>query len=326
MRPMRLLLAGMLAIAVVPGNWLRTTEPKREFQPLAVITPIKVRNVHSGPFRLVAGWEMTGDKAEFGGFSALVVLDEDRFLAGSDVGGKLVFGRPDRNNGPGILSRFDDADDGPKASRDLESLTIDPATGRLWAGYEFREAIVRFDPDHRRDAEVRPPEMSHWDSNGGAESLARMTDGRFLVIQENARRWLGRHHEALIFATDPIEDDEPESVLVEVPRGYLPVDATPIAGGRALVLLRRLVWSIPPAFDTAIAEIDIDRRNQEGSIPARLLTEFGRDIPRDNYEGIAITGDEDGQFVWLISDDNFMSFQRTLLLKLRWERREKARE
>ena len=61
-------------------------------------------------------------------------------------------------------------------------------------------------------------------------------------------------------------------------------------------------------------------------IPTRLLAEFGNAIPRDNYEGIAVTTDDDGQFVWLISDDNFMAIQRTLLLKLRWDRREKARE
>ena len=79
-------------------------------------------------------------------------------------------------------------------------------------------------------------------------------------------------------------------------------------------------------FETAIVEIDIDRRNADGSIPTRLLAEFGNAIPRDNYEGIAVTTDDDGQFVWLISDDNFMAIQRTLLLKLRWDRREKARE
>ena len=59
---------------------------------------------------------------------------------------------------------------------------------------------------------------------------------------------------------------------------------------------------------------------------ARLLAELGKSIPRDNYEGLTLTEDADGQHVWLISDDNFMSFQRTLLLKLRWQTREKARE
>ena len=56
------------------------------------------------------------------------------------------------------------------------------------------------------------------------------------------------------------------------------------------------------------------------------LAELGKTIPRDNYEGLTLTEDADGQHVWLISDDNFMSFQRTLLLKLRWQTREKARE
>ena len=326
MRPTRLVLAALLTAAIVPGTWLRTAEPPQDFQRFATLEPIDVTQSQRGPFTLMAGWELTGDRAQFGGFSALVVLDKERFLAGSDTGQKLIFGRPDRSDLPAILSSFDDANDGPKESRDLESLAIDPSSGILWGGYEFREAIVRFDSAHRRNAEVRPPQMRNWESNGGAESLARLSDGRFLVIEESAQRWMGRQHEALIFATDPIEDKRPQSVLIDIPQSYSPVDATPIGGGRALILLRRLAWSIPPGFETAIVEIDIDRRNADGSIPTRLLAEFGNAIPRDNYEGIAVTTDDDGQFVWLISDDNFMAIQRTLLLKLRWDRREKARE
>ena len=177
MRPTRLVLAALLTAAIVPGTWLRTAEPPQDFQRLATIEPIDVTQSQRGPFTLMAGWELTGDRAQFGGFSALVVLDKERFLAGSDTGRKLIFGRPDRSDLPGILSSFDDANDGPKESRDLESLAIDPSSGILWGGYEFREAIVRFDSAHRRNAEVRPPQMRNWESNGGAESLARLSDG-----------------------------------------------------------------------------------------------------------------------------------------------------
>ena len=326
MRPRRLFLAALLTVALVPGTWLRTAAPPRDFQRLATIEPIEIEPAQAGPFRLVAGWELTGDRFQFGGFSALVALDEERFLAGSDSGRKLVFDRPDRRAFRGVLSRFGNGGEDLKESRDLESLTIDRASGTLWAGYEFRESIVRFDAAFRPDAEVRPALMRKWESNAGAEALVRLTDGRFLVIEESARRWRGRHHEALVFAIDPIIDESPEGVTVEIPEGYRPVDATPIDGGRALILLRRLAWKLPPGFDTAIAEIDVDRRGEHGIVPARMLAEFDHAIPRDNYEGIALTRDGDGTHVWLISDDNFTTFQRTLLLKLRWQTREKARE
>ena len=93
-----------------------------------------------------------------------------------------------------------------------------------------------------------------------------------------------------------------------------------------MVLLRRLDWGVPPGFDTAIAEVDVNSPSADGIVAARMLAEFGAAIPRDNYEGLAVTEDADGMHLWLISDDNFMSFQRTLLLKLRWQPREKARE
>ena len=115
-------------------------------------------------------------------------------------------------------------------------------------------------------------------------------------------------------------------MVIDLPAGYRPVDATPAGEGRALVLLRRLDWGVPPGFDTAIAEVDVDSPNADGIVVARMLAEFGAAIPRDNYEGLAVTEDADGKHLWLISDDNFMSFQRTLLLKLRWQPREKARE
>ena len=326
MRRSRLLLAVLLAGMIAPGTWLRTPEPPRDFRRLATATAIAFEPTRTGPFTLAGAWEMTGHRKQFGGFSALVTLDGDRFLAGSDTGRRLAFERPDRSTLPGVLERFGDDQAGGKEGRDLESLAIDPDSGTVWGGYEFRKSIIRFHADLRVDEEVSPPLMRDWGGNSGAEALVRFADGRFLVIEERPLRWRESRHVALLFATDPIEDAEPESVRVDIPGGYRPVDATPLEDGRALILLRRLALGIPPGFETAIAVIDIDRRTADGRIPARLLAEFGTAIPQDNYEGMTITDDADGRHVWLISDDNFMALQRTLLLKLRWDQREKARE
>jgi hypothetical protein len=49
--------------------------------------------------------------------------------------------------------------------------------------------------------------------------------------------------------------------------------------------------------------------------------ELGSAMPRENYEGLAITGGADGGPVtlWLLSDDNGATIiQRTLLLRLDW--------
>ena len=326
MRRTRLILALLLVLALLPGHWLRTGE-RQDFSPAVTLEALAVPPMRRGPFTLEGAWELTGDPAQFGGFSALVALPDGRFLAGSDTGRRLVFGRPDRGATQGTLDRFVAAEDGAKRSSDLESLTRDPETGTLWGGYEFRESIVRFDPAWQRDAEVLPDAMADWHANAGAEALVRLADGRFLAIEEGARKWRGRTHNAVLFAGDPITAPAPDRLLVELPAGYRPVDATPLDGGRALVLLRRVAWGIPPAFETALALVDVDARGDGKRLSLTLLAEFGDAIPRDNYEGLALTEDADGTHLWLIADDNFMSFQRTLLLKLRWNRtREKARE
>ena len=326
MRPKRFALALLVAAFLVPGTLLRTPEPPHDFKRLATVTPLAVTAAKSGPFTLAGAWEMTGDRVFFGGWSALVRLDEQRFLAGSDGGRRLVFERPDRSELPGVLDRFGADIRAVKESRDLESLAIDPETGTVWAGYEFRQSIARFDKEFKVDGEVRPAAMRDWDGNGGPEALVRFADGRFLVIEESPTGWSGDLHDAILFAGDPIEGAEASRLTLAAPAGYRPVDAAPVEAGLALVLLRKVVWSVPVSFDTALALVDIEERDTDGNLQARLLAEFGERIPRDNYEGIALTEDADGRHVWLISDDNFMSFQRTLLLKLRWHAREKARE
>ncbi|MEX0341272.1 MAG: esterase-like activity of phytase family protein [Erythrobacter sp.] len=326
MRPKRLILAAALALALAPGIWVRSPPLPRALQPGVTLTPIAAQRSTTGDFTLLSAWELTGDPLRFGGFSALVALPGGRFLAGSDTGRRLDFYRPDQSRQPGMFGPFERGEASYKKGRDLESLAVDPESGTAWAGYEYRNSIVRLGPEYRPEQSVRPTAMADWGANSGAESLVRLEDGRFLVIEERPRRWRGSRHRAVLFTGDPVGDTQSQSVLVDIPAGYRPVDAAAAGAGRALVLLRRLDWSIPPGFETAIAELDVDLRDADGVVTARMLAEFGSAIPRDNYEGLAITDDADGQHVWLISDDNFMSYQRTLLLKFRWQQREKARE
>lgn len=326
MRPARLFLGILVACALAPGTFWRAPEPPRDFQRLATITPLSVEPRSTGPFALVAGWEMTGDRVHFGGLSALVALDNERFLSGTDGGRKLMFERPDQSDRPGMLSMIGDGGSAAKFGRDLESLAVDQATGTVWAGYEFRNAIIRLDADLNPDEEVRPDEMEDWGDNSGPEALVRLADGRFLVIEERPQDWRGSLHSALIFAGDPVESGKPARAAIRLPNGYRPVDAAAVEEGRALVLLRRVAWGVPPVFHTALAEVDTRETESDGTLAVRVLANFGAAIPQDNYEGLAITRDGDGTHVWMVSDDNFMSLQRTLLLKLRWDQREKARE
>lgn len=326
MRRTRLALGLAVLAAAAPVTWIHTSPPNPVVAPHAAIKPIPFQAQRFGSFELVGAWQIAGADSGFGGFSALITLADDRFVAGSDSGRKLVFRRPDRGSGLALLSHLGPRRKVEKANLDLESLTRDPATGTVWAGYEGKNRIVRFGPDLKVSGRVRPAAMRDWGANSGPEAFARLADGRFLVIEEGTGSWFSDKHQALVFSRDPVEDDKPLELSFVAPDGFRPVDLAPLDNGRALILFRKLEIGLPPGFGTAIGVVDIDRPSDDGILTSRVLARFAASIPQDNYEGMAVTDDPDGRHVWLISDDNFMHYQRTLLLKLSWDQRQKARE
>ena len=115
---------------------------------------------------------------------------------------------------------------------DIESAVLDRATGMLWLGYEQHHAIRRIDPDGSSSV-VQPAAMQGWGANSGPEAMARLADGRFVVLAERAGV-------GLLFAGDPVEEEAAEPLVfpLALPGGFLPVDMAPLPDGRLLVLLR----------------------------------------------------------------------------------------
>ncbi|MFA6218647.1 MAG: esterase-like activity of phytase family protein [Erythrobacter sp.] len=322
----RLALALLLTLAVATTTWLRSDPGPGGSGPTATIVPIVVPRAQFGPLTIERAWEIRSGRRHFGGFSALVVLRDGRFLAGSDTGRKLLFERPDQGATEAVMSLLERKEPACKGLADLESLTIDPQTGTVWGGFERSNAIVRFGPDLRPAARRGPREMRDWKANGGPEAFARLDDGRFLAIEEESLDWAGLRHRAVLFDRDPVVRAPARELIFEGAKGYSPVDLVPLERGRALVLLRDLRLRLPPYFATAIGFIDVDMALETGRIVTRNVAETGQGFPRENYEGAALTYDGDGGHLWLISDDNQMHYQRTLLLKLAWPERQKARE
>jgi hypothetical protein len=326
MRFKRLFMVCLLAAAIAPGTWLRSEVPPERPSLVKAIATLEAGHASAGPLVLDQAWEITGGGPLFGGFSALLSLPDDRFVAGSDAGAKLIFTRPDRRGEPPRLDRFGGEDDPDKYAVDLESLTRDPESGRIWGGYEWYQAIRRFDSDFVVRGKVRPRAMAGWGNNSGAEAFVRLPDGRFLVIEERAADGDTGRHRALLFAGDPVEGAAVDRLFVTVPDGYRPVDMTQVDDRRIAVLLRKVEFGLPPRFITGIALMDMTDLAPRAVVDLRLLAELGEGFPPENYEGMAVTRDAGKTHLWLISDDNFMHYQRTLLLKLRWQTREKARE
>jgi hypothetical protein len=333
---MRILFVILAVLLIVPG-WsgeerlaLLGNKPQMIAIPVD-LDPADPRRRQVGALTYIGGVSLHSIDPAFGGYSALAVRGEpdgNRFTMLSDGGNVVAFTigadwRPRR-------LRFSNLPAGPgigweKRDRDSESLVLDPATGTAWIGFEGYNAIWRYAPDFSHaEVQVDPAAMAGWPLNGGAESLARLPDGRFLAISEQRhvprKRWRGsestrlQSREALLFLGDPTVT-RPRR-LAYMPHGrFDPADATALPNGDLLVLDRD--FQLPYHFSNRISLVPAKAIRAGGVARGRLLATFDAPLIHDNFEGIATTIENGATIVWLISDDNQSVLQRTLLLKFR---------
>jgi hypothetical protein len=316
-------LAGLLLIAVLPVSFLREPKPPRDdtqaiaIIPLPLPTPAQTKP-HLGAFRLEGVWRMTSRNAMFDSYSTLQRLNDGQFLSISDRGYALRFSPPGEPAGPVRMTDLVDDSQHQKSARDAESSAYDPNTGRIWIGWEGRNAISRLAPDLRQEARVRPAAMRHWDKNGGPEAMVRLADGRFLVLAEGFTGWFeDREHEAVLFRGDPTRPRQPLRFRLSSAAEFSPTDMAQLPDGRVLILMRRLVWPFPYRFVGRI-ELADPKAIRAGQVwRSRTVAYLSSTLPVDNFEGIVAEPKADGRVaVWIISDDNTAVTQRTLLWKM----------
>lgn len=274
-----------------------------------------------GQLTWLGGVELTSPDPAFGGFSAMAVLG-DRVTLLSD-GGNVVRFRLDSH---GRLSErsFANLAAGPgtgwlKEDRDSESMTADPITGRLWVGFERANAIWRFAPGLARgEAHAVPRAMADWPVNSGAEAMTRLPDGGFIVIGER-ESWPGRKGRAAIhFSGDPTDRPDRGFRFSYIPPAhYDPSDMAVLPDGRLLVLNRR--FAVPFAFSTKLVLIDSRAIRPGAVVRGREIATLASPMVHDNFEGMAVTREGKATIVWIVSDDNKLFLQRSLLLKFRLE-------
>lgn len=318
----RLLLLVLIVIGLAPGTLLRTPSGSRADLAVVTVTPRADRGGVAGELALAGAWELTSPHGWFGGFSALVPAEGAALFAGTDRGFLLdldLSGDAPRAV-PGTFRFAGISPRGRKEYVDLESLARDPATGTLWAGFEYDNLIVRTAANGTCRISA-PPEMADWSANSGPETMERLADGRFLVIAEGPDEGSDTLHTALLYPGDPVEGGKPLVSRYAAPADYDPVDAAQLPDGRVLILLRRVRYSIPAQFDTAIALADPGEIREGAVWQARIIERLEGGIFADNFEGIAYVpsaGDPMRGDVWVITDDNFSIFQRSLLVKFDW--------
>jgi hypothetical protein len=323
----RLLLVALVTLGLAPGTWWRSPTPEEQAREPLIVTPEPVEPWSSGELGLLGAWRLESGNGHFHGYSALALLDDGTLLAASDRGRKLLLPLPPpKRVNAESLSLFSGERANAKWQSDIESLTRDPASGRLWAGYEGANVIVRYERDFTRPVRVAPSAMRDWPGNSGPEAMVRFADGRFVILSEGDPDFFSDGAPGLLFSGDPVEGSEPVVFRFRPPEGFSPVDIAQLPGGRAVILLRRVDWGLPPGFSGKLVVADPATIAPGEDWDWEPLADLGPPLPMDNYEGLAVQPLADGSAaLWLISDDNAMRFQRTLLLKLLWRPNEKAR-
>jgi hypothetical protein len=327
-RPFALLAAVVVPIAIGAG-WSgdeRLPLPSAGATMTARAVPLDPgdpRRRRVGALTWLGGVELrSGDRA-FGGFSTLHVAG-DRFTLLSD-GGILARFRMGGDWRPRDV-RLEPLPGGPgtgwtKGSRDSESMTVDPRTGAVWVGFEVANAIWRYAPGlAHAERGVAPPAMAGWRYTGGIESFTRLADGRFVAIAESREAGgAAGTRMGIVWAGDPVRDPAPAFRFRYRPtRGYDPSDMTELPDGRLLVLERR--FALPFTWSNRLMLVERGAVRPGAVVAGRLLATLAAPLVHDNFEGVAATRERGATIVWLVSDDNQLFLQRSLLLKFRLDR------
>lgn len=256
------------------------------------------------------GLQLGADDRRFGGWSDLwVAPDNSRAILIGDRGSALDLGLAFdghlRGVGPSRQGRLIGPDGKALFGRatDAEGLARMP-DGGFAVSFERHHRILVYPPSDPPFARAPrmvspPPGAERWPANAGMEALARLPDGRFLVLlEESPQAWLGGANGWTDLAYRAAD-------------GFKPVGAC-VAGEALYVVERAFSWA---GLACRIVRLPVASVREGAILDGEELARLRPPLALDNYEGIAATKDRDGRdLLWLISDDNFSVLQRTLLV------------
>jgi hypothetical protein len=284
---------------------------------------------NAGGVVLTGAFQLRSNDRRFGGLSGLSVTPDGKLHAISDRGYWMSATMVSDDEGRlGELTGWEigallDPDGAPVLGRyaDAEGLARG-ADGSFVVAFEQAHRLWRYPgPGGLRFSPLSlglPEEISKAPANGGIEAIAVLPDGRLLAIAEAFKNSDGSSKGWLI------ENGRFAEIAYVPAEGYHATDCVALNDGDVLVLERRL-------FPWGILRARVARLASESLVPgARLAGEelFRVEPPlaAENFEGIAAREDPSrGTMIYLVSDDNYLFFQRTLLLQFRWRRPRRTR-
>lgn len=241
--------------------------------------------------------------------SDLRMLDATEFLSVSDAGdlvrGRLLLGGDGTLSGVAAIRvrRLTDLDGRPivdKARGDAEGLAF-TAAGDLLVSFEREHRIWNYGPPDALAARPRP--MRHPDVafglNDGMEGIAAAPDGGWRVTGESGGVWDCSPAGCTVIVAPPTP------LLADSDYRLTGMDRDP-AGDGWFVVQR----SYSPPVD---ARARVRRMATDGSL-GPVLVELKLPGTTDNFEGVAAVAGDGAVRLYILSDDNNNTAQRTLLL------------
>lgn len=313
------LLVTVLALAVATCGQSPDGEVKRSggaiveslAEPLDITEPGMGR---VGRLRYRGGLSLSSADERFGGLSGLAVAENGQdFVAVSDVGywvtGGLLYDQGGNLGGVEnvFLEPFKQLNGEPihwGGENDAEALAT-TAAGDFVIAFERHHRIWRHPRPGARPKVLAPPaDLREQPYNGGMEAITMLADGRLMALSEH------------------LESNGGTVGWVQTPSGgwgrftwktsggFRPTGAATLPDGRILVLERRF-----PPVGARLRIVPATAIIAGGTADGQEIARLEGSITVDNMEGVAVRREPDGAtLIYLVSDDNFNTLQRTLLM------------
>jgi len=275
-----------------------------------------------GRLEFLQGFQLRSRDPRFGGLSGLSIGTDGKLYSVSDrgywVSAQMTF------DPEGRLIDLTDWEIQPirsttgapvaKPLYDAEALARAP-DGSFLVAFEQVHRIWRYAPPPATFGSLPvplpvPAELVKAPANGGLESVTVLPDGRILAITEefanpdrSFKGWL-------------LEDGSFAELSYLPSDGFEASDCAALKSGDVIVLERRYV-----PFGILFARLKLVKAKNirpGAKLVGEELLQLQYPLEVDNFEGLAVQEDPiKGTTIYLVSDDNYYPFQRTLLLQFR---------
>ncbi len=270
-----------------------------------------------GALKYRGGLDIRSPDRRFGGLSGLDISEDGRRLtAVTDRGAwftaNLVYDRDGRLAGLSDTNMLAiRAEDGTpltgRANTDSESI-VRLADGSLVVGFEQRHRLHRFTaPGTAARPFDAPAALRTSPKNGGAEAITLLRGNQLLILSERLEAgpgigagWIGsgRTWRAVGLRKTGI---------------FHPVGAATRDDGTVFLLERR--FTVIGGIAVRVSRVPPGNIVPGAVFQGIELAELAPPLVADNFEGIAVRRGKPGEtLIYIVSDDNFHSLQRTLLL------------